>query len=65
MLIGIPAESRPGESRVAATAETVRKLVAARRRVVVESGAAGRAAHGARAEQGRPESTAAGGDTCA
>jgi len=29
MLIGVPAETRPGETRVAATAETVKKLVAA------------------------------------
>ncbi len=29
MLIGIPAESRPGETRVAATADTLEKLTAA------------------------------------
>lgn len=44
MLIGIPAESRPGESRIAATAETVKKLVAAKHEVLVESGAGVRAA---------------------
>jgi NAD(P) transhydrogenase subunit alpha len=44
MRIGIPAESRPGESRVAATAETVKKLVAANHQVLVESGAGVQAA---------------------
>ena len=39
MLIGVPAETRPGETRVAATAETVKKLVAGGHRVVVQSGA--------------------------
>ena len=39
MRIGVPAESRPGEARVAATAETVKKLVAAKHSVVVQSGA--------------------------
>jgi H+-translocating NAD(P) transhydrogenase subunit alpha len=39
MQIGIPAETRTGETRVAATAETVRKLVAAKHEVRVESGA--------------------------
>ena len=39
MLIGIPAETRAGETRVAATAETVKKLVAAGHTVMVESGA--------------------------
>ena len=38
MKIGIPAESRPAETRVAATPETVKKL-AARHHVIVESGA--------------------------
>jgi NAD(P) transhydrogenase subunit alpha len=38
MRIGIPAETRPGESRVAATPETVKKL-AAKHDVVVEAGA--------------------------
>lgn len=39
MKIGIPAETRHGETRVAATPETVKKLVAAKHQVVVESGA--------------------------
>jgi NAD(P) transhydrogenase subunit alpha len=39
MLIGIPAETRPGETRVAATPETVKKLVTEKHRVVVQSGA--------------------------
>ncbi len=39
MLIGVPAETRPGETRVAATAETVKKLVAGKHLVVVQSGA--------------------------
>lgn len=43
MRIGIPAETRPGETRVAATPETVRKL-AARHQVLVEAGAGLRAA---------------------
>jgi NAD(P) transhydrogenase subunit alpha len=38
MRIGIPAETRPGETRVAATPETVKRL-AARHEVVVEAGA--------------------------
>ncbi|AKU23622.1 Re/Si-specific NAD(P)(+) transhydrogenase subunit alpha [Massilia sp. NR 4-1] len=38
MRIGIPAETRPGETRVAATPETVKKL-AARHQVLVQSGA--------------------------
>ena len=38
MRIGVPAESRPGETRVAATPETVKKL-AAQHEVVVQSGA--------------------------
>jgi len=38
MRIGIPAESRPAETRVAATPETVKKL-AAKHQVIVESGA--------------------------
>ncbi|RZA32565.1 MAG: Re/Si-specific NAD(P)(+) transhydrogenase subunit alpha [Lysobacteraceae bacterium] len=42
MRIGIPAETRPGETRVAATPETVKKL-AARHQVVVEAGAGVRA----------------------
>lgn len=43
MRIGIPAETRPGETRVAATPETVRKL-AARHQVLVQAGAGMRAA---------------------
>jgi NAD(P) transhydrogenase subunit alpha len=39
MRIGVPAETRPGETRVAATAETVKKLVAQKHQVVIESGA--------------------------
>jgi NAD(P) transhydrogenase subunit alpha len=39
MRIGVPAETRPGETRVAATAETVKKLVAANHEVLVQSGA--------------------------
>jgi NAD(P) transhydrogenase subunit alpha len=38
MRIGIPAETRPGETRVAATPETVKKL-ASKHQVVVQSGA--------------------------
>jgi NAD(P) transhydrogenase subunit alpha len=38
MRIGIPAETRPGETRVAATPETVKRL-AARHQLVVEAGA--------------------------
>ncbi len=39
MKIGIPAETRQGETRVAATPETVKKLVAAKHQVIIESGA--------------------------
>jgi H+-translocating NAD(P) transhydrogenase subunit alpha len=39
MRIGVPAETRAGESRVAATPETVKKLVTAGHEVVVQSGA--------------------------
>ncbi len=39
MRIGVPKESRAGESRVAATPETVRKLVAAKHQLIVETGA--------------------------
>jgi H+-translocating NAD(P) transhydrogenase subunit alpha len=39
MRIGVPAESRAGEARVAATPETVKKLVTARHEVVVQAGA--------------------------
>jgi len=34
MRIGIPAETRLGETRVAATPETVKKLVAAKHQVI-------------------------------
>ena len=34
MRIGIPAETRPGETRVAATPETVKKLLAGKHQVV-------------------------------
>ena len=43
MKIGIPAESRPAETRVAATPETVKKL-AARHQVMVQTGAGAQAA---------------------
>ena len=39
MRIGVPLETRPGETRVAATAETVKKLVAAKHSIVVQAGA--------------------------
>ncbi|MFZ6750440.1 Re/Si-specific NAD(P)(+) transhydrogenase subunit alpha [Undibacterium sp. Ren11W] len=39
MRIGIPAESRPGETRVAATPETIKKYVAAKHSVIVQAGA--------------------------
>jgi NAD(P) transhydrogenase subunit alpha len=39
MKIGIPAETRQGETRVAATPETVKKLIAAKHQVVVQAGA--------------------------
>jgi NAD(P) transhydrogenase subunit alpha len=39
MKIAVPAERREGETRVAATPETVKKLVAAKQTVLVESGA--------------------------
>ena len=44
MRIGIPRETREGETRVAATPETVKKYVAAKHQVLVERGA-GLAAH--------------------
>lgn len=44
MLIGVPRESAAGETRVAATPETVKKLKAAGHRVLVERGAGLRAA---------------------
>ena len=39
MRIGVPAETRPGETRVAATAETVKKLASQRHQIVVQLGA--------------------------
>jgi NAD(P) transhydrogenase subunit alpha len=39
MKIGIPAETRYGETRVAATPETIKKLIAAKHTVVVQAGA--------------------------
>ena len=45
MNIGVPAERGAGESRVAATPETVKKLVAAKHNVVVESGAGANASY--------------------
>ncbi|MBM3346793.1 MAG: NAD(P)(+) transhydrogenase (Re/Si-specific) subunit alpha, partial [Betaproteobacteria bacterium] len=39
MQIGVPAETRPGEARVAATPETIKKLIAAGHKVLVQSGA--------------------------
>ena len=39
MRIGVPLETRPGETRVAATPETVKKLTAQGHQVVIQSGA--------------------------
>jgi len=39
MKIGVPAETRPGETRVAATPETVKKLVGGKHQVIVQAGA--------------------------
>ncbi len=39
MKIGIPAETRPGETRVAATPETIKKYLAAKHQVLVQAGA--------------------------
>ena len=39
MKIGIPKETRGGETRVAATPESVKKMIAAKHEVIVESGA--------------------------
>lgn len=39
MRIGVPAETKPGETRVAATPETIKKLVAAKHQVIVQTGA--------------------------
>ena len=41
MKIGIPRETRAGETRVAATPETVKKLIAGKNTVLVEAGAGG------------------------
>ena len=43
MLIGVPAETLPGETRIAVTAETVKKLVADGHQVCVQTGAGERA----------------------
>lgn len=43
MKIGIPAETQAGETRVAATPETVKKLIAAKHQVVLQTGAGLRA----------------------
>ncbi|MBP0633769.1 NAD(P)(+) transhydrogenase (Re/Si-specific) subunit alpha, partial [Cupriavidus sp. AcVe19-6a] len=43
MYIGIPQETRAGETRVAATPETVKKYVAQGHKVVVQAGAGVRA----------------------
>lgn len=45
MLIGIPRESTAGETRVAATPETIKKLIAGKHRVVVEAGAGAAASY--------------------
>ncbi len=42
MKIGIPKELRPGETRVAASPESVKKYIAGKHEVLVESGAGGR-----------------------
>jgi len=63
MLIGIPRETRTGETRVAATPETVKKLAASgKHEIYVEapapaviSGDAGRAAGRATSSQGSNE----------
>ncbi len=39
MKIGIPAETLPGETRVAATPETIKRMIGAKHQVIVESGA--------------------------
>ena len=39
MHIGVPLETRPGETRVAATPETVKKLIGQGHRITVQSGA--------------------------
>lgn len=45
MQIGIPTETIAGENRVAATPETVKKLISAGHRVLIERGAGVRAAY--------------------
>ncbi|VCU72203.1 NAD(P) transhydrogenase subunit alpha part 1 [Pigmentiphaga humi] len=45
MKIGIPAETRPGETRVAATPETVKKMSAGGNQVLVQAGAGQRASY--------------------
>ena len=45
MRIGIPTEIRPGETRVAATPETVRKLTSGRLHSVMVQAGAGTGAH--------------------
>ena len=45
MLIGVPRETSPGETRVAATPATVRQLLGLGYEVLVESGAGARASH--------------------
>ncbi|KCX92789.1 alanine dehydrogenase/PNT, N-terminal domain protein, partial [Acinetobacter baumannii 1499986] len=44
MQIGIPTETVVGENRVAATPETVKKLISAGHSVVIERGAGGKVA---------------------
>ena len=39
MLIAVPAETNPGEGRVAATPETVKKFIGLGAKMVVQSGA--------------------------
>lgn len=61
MLIGVPTESKPGETRVAATPQTVGKLIALGHEVVVQAGAGEHssypdeqyAEHGATVESGQ------------
>ena len=45
MQIGIPAETVVGENRVAATPETVKKLISAGHSVIIERGAGVKAAY--------------------
>ena len=39
MRIGVPLETRPGETRVAATPETVKKLIGQGHQFIIQSGA--------------------------